>query len=124
MRKVYPKEVISTILSGEQARPFSPPIPARLRPATLSGEGEKLKRQNKLQDRPMSQASTDAPRNESRESRLTARGTPSTRPGTSMSVRSGRMITAPGLREAGLRHLVCADSWMPAHVEQLRVSLG
>lgn len=94
VRKVHPKEIISTILSGEQADPCSPGLPPRTKMATLFGEGHRRGSsiRKSIDARPMSQQS--------------ARAGTSPRSQSSMSARSGKMLprmARPSLSDSGRR---------------------
>lgn len=59
VRRVHPKEIISTILSGEQADPLSPGLPPRTKLASLFGEG--MKRGSSVRRDRSSTADTSSP---------------------------------------------------------------
>jgi len=88
VRKVHPMQIISTVLSGEQADPSSPGLPPRTKLASLFGEGVKrssLKSPNTTLDRPTSQASAmlgDDYRSESSMSKRSTNGPPGRTPRT------------------------------------------
>merc|ERR1719359_857973 len=108
VRRVHPKEIIATILSGEQADPMSPGFPPRTKLASLFGEaakrGSSLKQSLAYTpDRPLSEASARAamtPRTVSSLSNRSAHGYKPVRSARASLSDTGRRsgATSPALR--------------------------